>query len=295
MKIAKYLCIAAFALASLASCDDKITNIETEGYLSQPKTIDASAITYDSLPGAIRLKWTVPSDSSYAYMKVSYVNPANEEKVTRLVSVYTDTLRIDNTLRRYGDYTFTFQAYNDKGDVGQPVEVKATSGAVKPVITFEKGEEVKLTGDQLSTDDQEPTGGPVRNLVDGDPNTFFLTRWSAPTKPMPQYVQIDFKEPHQSFMFWYLNRTYNMSPPAAFELQVSNDGQNWKKVYEVDGGLPTAKSTSFITPGIDAGMQFTHLRFVVNREASNKTFFAIAEIKVYDANKFVYDPENENQ
>lgn len=293
MKIAKYLCIAAMAVTVLGSCDDKITNIEPEGYLSQPKTIDASAVTYDSLPGAIKLRWTVPADSSFSYMKISYVNPANQEKVTHVVSIYTDSLLIEHTLRRYGDYTFTFQAYNDKGDAGQPVEVKAMSGAVKPTISYVKGDEIKLTADQLSTDDQEPTEGPIKNLIDGNSGTFFHTRWSKPQKPMPQYVQIDFKEEHQTFMLWYQNRNGSQRPPAAFQILVSNDGTNWENVYEVSSGLPTAKSSTFITPGIDAGKKFTHLRFLVTREASNSMFFCLAEMKVYDATKTVYDPEKE--
>jgi hypothetical protein len=293
MKIAKYLCIAAMAVAALASCDDKITNIEPEGYLSQPKTIDASAVTYDSLPGAIKLKWTVPADSSFSYMKISYVNPRNQEKVTNIVSIYTDSLLIENTLHRYGDYTFTFQAYNDKGDAGQPVEVKAMSGAVKPTISYEKGDEIKLTADQLSTDDQEPTEGPIKNLIDGNSNTFFHTRWSGTQKPMPQYVQIDFKEEHQTFMLWYQNRNGSQCPPAAFQILVSTDGQNWEKVYEATSGLPTAKSATYITPGIDAGKKFTHLRFLVTQSVGNKKYFNLAEMKVYDATKIVNDPEHD--
>ncbi|EKC58397.1 chitobiase, partial [human gut metagenome] len=77
-----------------------------------PKTIDASAVTSEALPGAIRLNWTVPADSTFSYMKISYVNPANQENVTNVVSIHTRTLLIENTLKKYGDYTFTFQAFN---------------------------------------------------------------------------------------------------------------------------------------------------------------------------------------
>ena len=167
MKIFKYLFAAAIACAAFASCDDNFTNIEEAGYLAQPKTIDASSVTSEALPGAIKLRWTVPADSSFSYMKISYVNPANQEKVTNVVSIYTDSLLITNTLKRYGDYTFTFQAFNDKGDAGQPVEVKAQSGAVPPTISYEKEDEVKLSADQLSTDDQEPSEGPRSSILVG--------------------------------------------------------------------------------------------------------------------------------
>ncbi len=41
----------------------------------------------EALPGAIRLNWTVPADSTFSYMKISYVNPANQETVTNVVSI----------------------------------------------------------------------------------------------------------------------------------------------------------------------------------------------------------------
>lgn len=292
MKAIKYILGAVIGLATLASCDDNFTNIEPEGYLGQPKTIEASAITSEALPGAIKLHWTVPADSSFSYMKISYVNPADGQTVTNVVSVYTDTLRINNTLHKYGDYTFTFQSFNEKGDAGQPVQVKAQSGILPATISYTRGDEVKLTADQLSTDDQEPSEGPIKNLIDGNANSFFHTRWHSPQKDMPQYVQIDFKEPHQVFMIWYKNRNGSQTPPTDIEFQVSNDGENWEKVFAVASGLPTASQSEYTSPGVDAGKQFTHFRFVVNAAGGHK-YFNLAEMKFYDANKVVYDPENE--
>ncbi len=51
------------------------------------------------------------------------MNPANQEKVTNVVSIHTRTLLIENTLKKYGDYTFTFQAFNDKNEAGVHVLV----------------------------------------------------------------------------------------------------------------------------------------------------------------------------
>ncbi len=80
----------------------------------------------------------------------------------------------------------------------------------------------------LSTDDQEPFEGPIKNLVDGNYNSFFHTRWSSPQKPLPQYIQIDFKEAHQVFMCLYRNRNGSQVGPENLDIQISNDGENWE-------------------------------------------------------------------
>ena len=103
MKAIKYIFSALVGMAALVSCDSNITDFEYQGYTGAPKTIDASAVTSEALPGAIRLNWTVPADSTFSYMKISYVNPANQETVTNVVSIHTRTLLIENTLKKYGD------------------------------------------------------------------------------------------------------------------------------------------------------------------------------------------------
>lgn len=280
-------------LAVLASCDDNLNDIEYQGYAGAPKTIDASAVTSEALPGSIKLKWTVPADSSFSYMKISYVNPANQKTVTHVVSVYTDSLIIENTLKKYGDYVFTFQAFNDNNEAGQPMTVKAQSGLLPATVTYEKGEKVELTSNQLSTDNPEPTEGPIKNLIDGNYNTFFHTRWSSPQVPLPQYIQIDFYESHQVFMFWYRNRNGSQVGPENMDVMVSNDGENWETVTSITSGLPSASQAEYTSEGLDAGKPFTHIRFVVTKTYGDKKYFNLAELAFYDASKVVYDPENE--
>ena len=58
MKAIKYIFSALVGMVALASCDSNITDFEYQGYTGAPKTIDASAVTSEALPGAIRLNWT---------------------------------------------------------------------------------------------------------------------------------------------------------------------------------------------------------------------------------------------
>lgn len=109
---------------------------------------------------------------------------------------------------------------------GTETIVKAMSGRAVATVTINKTK-VTLSANQLSSDNPEPTEGPIKNLIDGDANTFFHSRWSSPQKDMPQYIQIDFKESHKDFVIWYMNRNGSQVAPQAFQLQTSSDGTTW--------------------------------------------------------------------
>jgi hypothetical protein len=290
MKAIKYMILAFMGAAVFAACDDKIDNIEPAGYTGAPQTLDASAVTYDSLPGSIKLKWQKPANETYEYMKISYVNPATNETVTDVVSKYCDSLVINNTLRKYGDYTFTFQAYNAQNEKGAATVVKAMSGRAVATVIINKTK-VTLTADQLSTDDQEPSEGPLKNIIDGDANTFFHSRWSSPQKNLPQYIQIDFKESHKNFAIWYKNRNGSQVGPQAFELQTSADGTNWETVATMDSNLPSGSKAEYTSDAIRPANSFTHFRFVVTKTYGNVKYFNMAEFAFYDAEIIVNDPE----
>ena len=68
--------------------------------------------------------------------------------------------------------------------------------------------QIKLVAEQLSTNAQEPSEGPIKNAVDGDKNTFFHTNWHEAI-PYPQWIQVNLKEPHENFLVGYINRTDN--------------------------------------------------------------------------------------
>ena len=290
MKAIKYMILAFMGAAMFSACDDKIDNFEFTGYNGVPKTIDASAVSYDSLPGSIKLKWKKPASDAYEYMKVSYVNPATNETVTNVISKYCDSMVIGNTLRKYGEYTFTFIAYNAQNEKGTETIVKAMSGRVVATVTINKTK-VTLSANQLSSDNPEPTEGPIKNLIDGDANTFFHSRWSSPQKDMPQYIQIDFKESHKDFVIWYMNRNGSQVAPQAFQLQTSSDGTTWDTVATTDSNLPSGSKAEYTSDAIRPAKEFTHLRFVVTKTYGDKKYFNMAEFAFYDAQIVINDPE----
>jgi len=80
-----------------------------------PTSIDQNSLSAEAKAGAIKLKWTVPADSNYYYVKVTYTLPEDGKKCMRLASVNSDTMLVDNLLHRYGDINFTLQPCNRAG------------------------------------------------------------------------------------------------------------------------------------------------------------------------------------
>lgn len=289
----KYM-IAAFALACFGTgCDDKLETFEVQGYTGAPAPIETSAITSEALPGQIKLKWTKPSEDAYAYLKIWYTDPLLDETVYKISSLETDSMLIDDTRARFGEYEFFFQTFNANNEGSEVTSFKAVSGKAPIVITEKARTEVKLDASQLSTDAQEPTEGPISNLVNGNTNDYFHGRWSNPTTSLPHYIQVDFNEEHQVFAIEWWNRASGGSGdgfPTVVELQISNDGNEWETVETLTGFASTWGS-HIVSDYVDAGKTFTHFRYNVTAVTQNKDFFHMAEFKFYDVELEVYDPE----
>jgi len=290
MKKIKFILLSLVAIALCSSCDDKFENIEIEGSSAAPTSLEASVIKSDSLPGQVLLKWAIPTDSNYDYVQIKYYDPLTKQQVSKIASVYTDSILIDNTRHRFGEYSFTFQTFNAHHQGGKVTTVKAFSGVAPSVVTVTKSK-VILTASQLSADDPEPTEGPIKNLIDGDVSTFFHTRWSSPQKPLPQYIQIDFNEQHQNFVFYYQNRNGSQVGPREVQIQVSSDGLNWETLQTISSGLPSGSKAEYTSDLIKSDIKFAHFRFTVTKTYGDVKYFNLAEFAFYDAQINVYDPE----
>lgn len=81
-------------------------------------------------------------------------------------------------------------------------------------------------------DSEEPAGFSANESFDGNPSTFWHTRWSTskPTPP-PHQIQIDLGEKHYIRGFQYLPRQDGISVGtiSGFKFYVSMDGKNWGK------------------------------------------------------------------
>ncbi len=282
---------AAVAIVTFTtvSCDKNFEMIEDSGmYAGIPSPVES--ITTDSLPGQIVLHWNVPADSSYYLLKVNYFDFLTEKEVCKVASIYEDSLLIDGTRAKFGEYEFTFQTFNRNNEASEATTVKAKSG-ITPATETITTTEIALTADQLSTNNQEPSEGPIANLIDGDNGSFFHTRWSSPQIPMPQYIQIDLNEPIDDFQFSFVNRAWSQVGAEIVEIQVSNDGETWETVQTISAGLPSSGGADYTSQVFRLDHTFTHFRYNVLQTYGSKNYFNMAEFSLYDVTIDIYDPE----
>ena len=102
-----------------------------------------------------------------------------------------------------------------------------------PTYTIDSN--ILTSADQLSTNKQETGEGPIRNLVDGDKNTYFHSTWDANNEDKAYaYLQIDLKSAHKDLLLDYTKR-YNFTGNKGYPIQfhvfatnTPNDEESWK-------------------------------------------------------------------
>ena len=101
--------------------------------------------------------------------------------------------------------------------------------------TYTIGSNILTSADQLSTNKQETSEGPIRNLVDGDKNSYFHSTWDANNEDKAYaYLQIDLKGSYRDLLLDYTKRynfTGNKGYPIQFHVFATNTPNNeesWK-------------------------------------------------------------------
>ncbi len=289
MKNTLIITLISFATMLFVACDkDEVEPINPSGIT------DVKAF---QLPGEIGLTWKRTEPVTFEYINIRYFDHLTKKDVSILASQYTDTVIIENTRAKYGEYTFTFQPFSSTQTAGKETVLKAKSGAYEPEVTVaSQGTEVKLTADMLSSESQEPSEGPIKNLVDGDPNTFFHTAWST-NKPSPHNFEINLgKTKMRGFSFFCQNRaTHNNGGFKVLTIQGSNDGTTWTDITTISEGFPTAKGAQYTSQPILADKEYSMFKFVATERASGQAWFHLAEFKLFKHGVTIFDPENSKE
>ena len=282
-----YIVSLIIVASALSSCNDyqafEYPSIGTKN----PTAI--SNVVATSLPGQIALKWTVPTDSNYYFVRVSYFDHLSQKTIVRVASVYKDTLLIPNTRAKYGEYEFKFQTFSRSNVGGDIVFTKAVSGVAPIVVTVLKTK-IPLVADQLSTNAQEPTEGAIKNLLDGNLATYFHTAWSV-SIPGPHLMQVDLKKTISNFQFYFGNRDNGSNKPQTVDLMGSTDGVSWQLIQTISQGLPTGAKSEYTSPTINAATPFSKLRLVVQKTNSSSVYFTMSEFSVFEITTTIVDPE----
>lgn len=245
---------------------------------------------YEERPGGILLKWTLPSDESVLYVKAMYHDPLLDIDEVRLSSC--DSILIPDTRAKFGDYHFTLQPFSSTDTGGPALTVTGRSG-IAPAA-FGQAYPMELTAEDLSTNAQEPSEGPIANLLDGNTGTFFHTAWSV-DKPAPHWLQVHLPEAVDYsgfFRFSYAPRNNANNKPTDFDLMGSTDGENWTLIrnFTRDGdALPVNSTDAYTSPNLRPDFTVNHIRIVVNETNNGSVFFTMSEFRVWSG--LMIDPE----
>lgn len=85
------------------------------------------------------------------------------------------------------------------------------------------GDSLALTAGDFRTNAQEPSEGPIENICDKDPATYFHSRWSeGGANTGEHYIEVTLPEPMYALSFGYITRNERVSPT---EMTIT-DGSN---------------------------------------------------------------------
>lgn len=288
MKKNIFLLAVTLLLIGFASCSD-----EDAKPIIPSDVIDLSADTQNK-PGYIVLRWATPDDNTIRYIKVSYYDYLLEQDVVRLASVYADSVLIPDTRKKFGEYEFKVQSYSETGDAGNVQTIKAVSEPAPVQVVFGESKQIALTVDQLSTNAQEKSEGPIANLIDGNTASYFHTSWSGTVPPAPHWFQIDTKKEITYFKYESVARNGNNIPDDV-DIMGSNDGVH----FELIENLTKAKngmlmSTSPYTSPVmgNNSKPYRYIRYSVNHtNTTGSVFFSMSEFKLFEVDASVVDPE----
>lgn len=168
--------------------------------------------------------------------------------------------------------------------VGMNVDISDTESSVLYTFTPDVYK-------SYSTNDQERSEGPLKNLFDGNTGTFFHSTWSETPNHDSEYgvyVDVEFYDEHHELSFDFTTRSSgNAGAPEEVDLYTSADGITWNKLAEI------RDMTTVLTGGGVTGhwgvysseTPFRYVRFAVIRSRAgilteeNSAFFNGAELK----------------
>lgn len=275
----------------IASCKKEVATP-----LNTPTAV-SNVLVQPRIGGAL-LRWNVPADSNYTYLEVAY--DRNGTKRIIPVSKYTDSLLVTGLLNKL-DYTFTITSVNR--DASQ--EVKGSPQTSPTIKSIRRPDEVTYFSDNLTkvtvpasalvAYTQEPTEGPIANLVDGNINTYWHSAWSSGVAPLPHWIQITMPAPVTIGLikYWFRqNNTDVAGRPTQIGLETSDDGVTWIRVFTSANNLPTDNPT--VGKTLSFGKNFTSRYFRVMILANGgKTYTHLGEMEFYTMAFATVDKEKE--
>jgi regulation of enolase protein 1 (concanavalin A-like superfamily) len=232
--------------------------------------------------GSVNLVWNPNPETDIAGYKLSYgTSPGVHTLTQNTGNVTTATV---NGLSEGQTYYFVLRAVNTSGLESDPTpEISHTVPSI---------DEIPNTGWSLVSASSEETAGEDGRAIlaiDGNPDTFWHSRWSSNVATPPHDLHIDLGQSQSIRGFRYLPRQDGWSNGniGRYEFYVSADGINW--------GNPVASgtfaNTSLEKEVLFAGTVGRHILLRAFEDASGQVFCAVAELSLIQGESIVSPPQ----
>jgi beta-galactosidase len=180
----------------------------------------------------------------------------------------------------------TWQVYNGPFEfAGGKLALRGTGGGLLPYLGGLVLEEAKARGHAnwaiVASSSFEPGEGEPAHAFDGDPDTFWHSRWSGDAAQPPHYLVIDFTRQLNVATITYTARKENHNGNVRdYEIYLSDNAQEW--------GSPAAKgrfrkNAEEETIRLPQPVKARYLKFVALSEQSGQPFATVAELDVEEA------------
>lgn len=196
-KVFKYSYLALAAMLAFSSC-------KKDDMGPAATNLDASTIMATPGVGTVTLSWNIPDGANYQYIRVNYTHPETGKLHTRLASIHSTNIVIDDLMRRFGEIEFSLTPVTKDGAEGTTHKVSATAQPLPITTSFKDKTQITFSTAQNGTYDATSDvwvsssearwadGGGVAAMVDGNVATYMHGSYSAP-KAMPNYFVFDLK------------------------------------------------------------------------------------------------------
>ncbi len=232
--------------------------------------------------GSVKLAWNPNPETDIAGYKLSYGTSPGVHTLTQNTGNVTTTT-VDG-LSEGQTYYFVLRAVNTSGLESDPTgEISHTVPMVGMIPT---------TGwNIVSASSQETAGedGRAINAIDGNPDTFWHSRWSSDVATPPHELHIDLGQSQSIRGFRYLPRQdeWDNGNIGRYEFHISDDGINW--------GDPVASGTFANDPAekevLFADTVGRHILLRAFEDASGQVVCAVAELSLIEGEAIVSPPQ----
>ncbi len=241
------------------------------------------------------LKYSFPAHDYGTKRKLDYIILSKDIEVKKAYignSVQTNGTIISDHNPHWADITWKTTPSEDTEALIQAAREACDSTLV--YISGNDGLIVNATegtdGCQVSYDTQEPTGGALANLIDGNDATYFRSSWSTVNPYQPHYFQVDLCKTYRNIHFDYARLAGTSSTATGncwkdVLVTASNDGVGWDYITEFCD-VPTAEGLHKL-PTIRMRRPYRYIRFSALRTPDMKirtsfVQYVVGEFQLYE-------------